>query len=146
MGPKGDPGATGAQGPRGTRVVARARSAGTITASADPGTDDPLTANTWTQPAGEDDTVIGRIAYQMPVCTNPNAFNRLTVNVYLEGALAGSLTLFGQVPGAPTTLQTAVVVPPTTAGTPRTLTAKVSTNCSEGVTITDLKLDVLAVS
>jgi hypothetical protein len=145
-GVKGGTGPTGADGPRGSRVVARARGDTAVVASADPGTDDPLAGNTWVEPGGEAELVIGRIAYQMPACTNPNAFNRLTVNVYVDGSRLGSLTLFGQPPGATATFQSSVVVPPVTADTPRTLGAKISTNCAETLTVTDLKLDVLAVS
>jgi hypothetical protein len=148
-GPRGDPGPPGIQGLRGTGVVARARGTTTITTASDPGTDDPLSGNTWLQRAGEDDLVLGRIAFQASQCTNPDpmaGMPNLKVNVYLDGSLIGALALLPQAPGATTTFSTALEITGPPSETPRTLTAKVADTCTENLTVSDLKLDVLAVS
>jgi hypothetical protein len=144
-GPKGPKGGRGRQGPRGARVVSRARAKNTIMSSSDPGTDDPLTGNTWVQGAKEDDLVLGTITYQSPsACNNPMAF--LDVNLYLDGTPIGAFTLITQTPGATATFPTAFTVTASGANTPHTLTAKVSSNCLEPFTVTALKLDVATVA
>ena len=109
-----------------------------------PGTDDPLTGNTWVQGANEDDLVLATITYQSPsACNDPMAF--LDVNLYLDGTPIGAFTLITQTPGATTTFPTAFTVTAPGADTPRALTAKVSSTCNEPFAVTAPKLDVAAV-
>jgi len=100
------------------------------------------------EPGAENELILGRATYQVSSCTNSMgaAMPQLTVSVYLEGTLVGSFTLLMQTPGGAATFQSAVAVPAPGTDTARTMTAKVSDNCDEDVTVTDLKLDVAAFS
>jgi hypothetical protein len=147
-GAKGDDGQPGMDGPRGTRVADRARATATITTSLHPGTDVPLTGNTWVQHAGETDLVLGRITYQLVQCTDHfGGMPRLNVNVYLDGSSLGTLSAVAiGPPGDTVTFKTVIVIPPPTSDTNRALTAKAADTCNEHLTVSDLKLDVAAFS
>jgi hypothetical protein len=141
-GPRGAKGDVGPQGPPGTAFVAHAHSTGSITTPHD----DPLTANTWTQGAAEDDVITGTITYQSPPnCTTSGSVPLMTVNVSVNGAPVGSVSI-GELktPEETRTLPAPLYVFAPGSDTPQTLTASVTTNCSETFTITDLKLDVAA--
>jgi hypothetical protein len=143
-GPKGPKGDLGPQGARGGQIVARARSSGAITTSGAPGTDDPLTGNTWVQAAGEDDLILGEISYE-PAC---GGYSTLDVNLYVDGTFVGTLTLVPQISAATATFPAALNLPAPAASTAHTLTAKVADSCSAGGhdTVNDLKLDVAALA
>jgi hypothetical protein len=146
-GAKGDAGQQGAGGPRGTRVAGRARAITTITTSFDPGTDEPLTGNAWTQAAGEAELVLGRITYEVAQCTDhAGGMPRLNVNLYLDGGPVGALSVMPQVPGATATFTMGIAIPGPASETARTLTAKVGDTCNEHLTVSDLRLDVVALS
>jgi hypothetical protein len=146
-GPKGPKGDRGRQGPRGARVVARARAKNTImTSSGYPGTDDPLSGNTWVQGATEDDLILGAITYRSPsACNDTMAF--LEVRIYVDGTLkAGSLDFSPLQPGGTRTFVKPVEFA-SGAKRPHTLTAKVVGTCGNGhYTVTALKLDVTALA
>jgi hypothetical protein len=141
-GPRGPRGRRGRPGLRGQAVVARPRSIGTI---ATPG-DDPLTGNTWTQGAKEDDLIVGTITFQSPpVCTlNAGQSPNLLVTVKLDGAPVGSFSLNPQFAGPTVTFPNSVYVFSPGTDTPRTLTATISSDCAEPFTVSDLELDVAA--
>lgn len=142
VGPPGDKGVAGSHGPRGSSIVAQPRSAGPTTT---PG-DDPLTGNTWTQGANEDDFVVGTITYQSPaVCTTSSGQPRLSVFVYIDGRPNGTFTAENlMTPGATLTFPTNVYLFAPGADTPHVLTVALSSSCAEHFTITALKLDVTA--
>jgi Collagen triple helix repeat (20 copies) len=93
-GPQGDRGPQGERGVAGTAVAARVRSTREIaTGSAGwPGVVWPLTANTWTQRAGETDLLVAQVDVHSPaVCDKAGEYEPyayLTVN--LDGAAVGS--------------------------------------------------------
>lgn len=146
-GAKGDAGQQGAGGPPGTRVAARARAATTITTSFEPGTDEPLTGNTWVQGAGEAELALGRITYEVAQCTNQaGGMPRLNVNLYLDGRSVGALSVMPQVPGSTATFTMGIALPGPASDTARTLTAKVADTCNEHLSVSDLRLDVVALS
>lgn len=145
-GPRGPKGRTGNPGPRGARggqVVARARSVNSTTTSASPGTDDPLTGNTWNQAASEDDLIVGELSYT----SDCNGYSTLDVNVYVDGALIGTFRYGPQSSATNAPFSSALNLPAPTAGTAHTLTVKVADFCTSGhYTLTDLKLDVAALA
>jgi hypothetical protein len=121
---------------------------GAITTSGSPGTDDPLTGNTWVQRTGEADLILGAITYQSPSVCHTQGMPYLFVNVYLDGTSIGELSLLTQTPGASATFQTALDVSAPGMDTPHTLTAKVFDLCNPGenYNVAALKLDVAALS
>jgi hypothetical protein len=135
-GPKGD---AGPPGSRGTAVVAHIQSTGSVTTPADV----PLTGNTWTQAAAEDDVIFGRITYQAgPVCTNASG-PELSVLIYVDGVYMGSRDLNALVtPGETRMLPGATYVFAPGADTSHTLAARVVDGCNEQFTVTDLRLTV----
>jgi hypothetical protein len=147
-GKRGPRGQKGPQGPRGAAVVARARSVGAVTTSGYPGTDDPLTGNTWVQKAGEDDLILGAITYQSPSQCSTFYMPFLGIYVYVDGTLSGSsFTDFSPLqPGGTRSF----VIPigfASGADTSHTLTVKAWDFCNTGAhyTVTALRLDVAAV-
>jgi hypothetical protein len=142
-GPRGPRGNPGPQRPRGEALVARARSSGAVTTPSD----DPLTGNTWTQGAAEDDLIVATITFQPPsTCTTLGQPPLLGVQLKLDGTPAGGLTLNPVQSGTTVTFATPVYVFAPGADTPRTLTAMVYTSCEERFTVTDLELDVGALT
>ena len=146
-GARGPAGPTGVAGPRGAAVVARARSLHAVAAGAEyPGTDDPLTANTWTQGPGENDLFIGRMTYQVgPTCTVMGTTPQLLVNLFLNGSLVGSLHIAQPVtPGATQTFDGVAYALETGTSRAATLTAKVWDPCQAHFTVSDLGIEVVA--
>jgi hypothetical protein len=143
--------------------VARARSTGSVTTS-NAGTNDPLSANTWTQKATEiDELAWGSVSVSNPSsgsCTNGSGFGPLaTVNVSIDGKPPVSFTTAAPAAGSSRTS----VIDLTTAGffgnasngkpfepgssTPHTVTATVSDDCTSGsLQVTSLGFDVLGIS
>jgi hypothetical protein len=148
MGPAGATGSTGATGPRGAAVVARARSLNSVAAGEYPGTDDPLTANTWTQGPNETDLFVGRMTYQVgPTCTVGGTTPQLLVNLFLNGSFVGSLRISQPVsPGATQTFDGVAYAFEPGASTAATLTAKVWDPCQAHFTVSDLSIDVVALA
>jgi hypothetical protein len=108
---------------------------------------EPLTGNTWTQAADEDDLVFGAITYQSPpFCTTQSgAQAQLSVSLFVDGAFAGTLVASDLVsPGATAAFPMPLILFEPGSDMARTLTATVSSNCFEQFTITDLRLDVTA--
>lgn len=149
-GANGTNGTNGANGQNGTTIVDRARSTGQLntTGSAQ---DDPLTANTWTQQAGELDEFFGQASISNPsACTMSAAGiaiqGQLTALVYADGVQVGSFF------GSPaSTTPTVVAMTPTilwepTAATAQTLTVRASDNCTSGghMVLNSVALDVAA--
>jgi hypothetical protein len=147
-GPRGPKGDRGRQGPRGARVVARVRAKSTIVSSSNyPGTDDPLTGNTWVQGAKEDDLVLGTITYQSPsACNDPMAF--LEVRIYVDGVPKADVDEVPPLqPGGTRTFVKPLEFA-SGAKRPHTLTAKVLGTCGSvgHYAVTALKLDVTALA
>jgi hypothetical protein len=147
-GKRGSRGKKGPQGPRGAAVVARARSVGAVTTSGYPGTDDPLTSNTWIQKAGEDDLILGAITYQSPPQCSTVYMPFLEIHLYVDGTLSGS-SFTDSLPLQPGGTRTFVIPIGFASGadTPHTLTVKAQDTCDTGAhyTVTSLKLDVGAI-
>jgi hypothetical protein len=121
---------------------------GAITTSEYPGTDDPLTDNTWVQTANEDDLVLGAITYQSPSQCSTFYMPFLGIYVYVDGRLSeSSFTDFAPLqPGGTTSF----VIPigfASAVATPHTLTVRAWDSCNTGAhyTVTALKLDVAAI-
>ncbi|HEV3228494.1 MAG TPA: hypothetical protein VGY97_03390 [Solirubrobacteraceae bacterium] len=128
------------------------------------GTNDPLSANTWTQqPTEIDELAWGSVSVTNPSsgsCTNGGGFGPLaTVNVSIDGKPPVSFTTVAPAAGSSQTS----VIDLTTAGffgnaangkvfesgssTPHTVTATVSDNCSSGsLHVTSLGFDVLGIA
>jgi hypothetical protein len=147
--PRGPQGPTGPQGLRGAAIIARPRSVGSAAGAQEwPGTDDPLTANTWTQGASEDDLVLASITYQVgPTCSVGGTTPALIVNLFLNGTFIGPLSEYQPVtPGATQTFNGVVYAFEPGSDTPQTLTAKLYDPCGAHFTVSDLKLDVVALA
>ena len=148
-GPRGFDGPTGADGQRGAAVVARAHSLNSIAAGfAYPGTDDPLTANTWTQEPGESDLFIGRVSYAVgATCTVGGTTPQLQVNLFVDGSLVGTLYINQPVtPGATQSFGGVAYLLETGASGTRTLTASVFDPCQAHFTVSDLRINVVALT
>jgi hypothetical protein len=66
-----------------------------------------LTGNTWLQAPGEDDLILGQVRYQSPC----GGYSTVDVNVYVDVALIGTLTLVPLPSGATATFSAAVNLP-----------------------------------
>lgn len=146
-GPRGPKGAEGDQGPQGlpgAAIVARARAAGAVTTASYPGSDDPLTGNTWQQGSGEDDVILGSITYELPAACSTFAMSYLQVDVFLDGTAAASFRTYFPAQGSATsTFEIPLAFAPG-ADAQHTLTAKVLDTCNTGThfAVTDLRLDI----
>jgi hypothetical protein len=144
-GPQGAPGAAGAAGAAGTNgtnghdgttVVLRPRSTSEVTTTSSVQSV-PLSANSWTQPAGVLNMFQGQLAYDPPPqadCTNGSggfAFGgTLSVNIKVGDTTIGFGS--GQVSDTTGVMSTGVLFFPLlepTVDTPRTLTVEVSDTC-----------------
>jgi hypothetical protein len=144
-GPKGAPGDPGASGPAGAEVLARARATAPVAASGGAGADVPLTGNTWSQAAGEDEIVFGTVTLQAPAACNAG-MDYFSVPIYLDGSLVSSFSAYSPPSGTTTFVLPLAFAP--AADTSHTLVAKAQESCTSGshYTVTDLKLDVLGIA
>jgi hypothetical protein len=113
-----------------------------------PGTEDPLSGNTWVQDAHEDDLVFGSITYQSPASCSTFFMPFLSVEIFLDGTLSASFTEYSPIqPGGTRVFNLMLRFGPA-AGTSHTLTAKVADQCNTGAhyTVTNLQLDVVALA
>jgi Collagen triple helix repeat (20 copies) len=143
LGPQGAQGDQGPQGLQGTAIVARARAAGAVATASYPGSDDPLSGNTWVQGSTEDDVVLGSITFELPAQCSTFSMSFFRVDMYLDGTATASFQTFAGQGSSTSTFEIPLEVAPG-AQTQHTLTAKVVDTCNTGAhfAVTDLKLDI----
>jgi hypothetical protein len=145
-GDKGDTGTNGAAGRAGGAYIgARARSTGPVQAPHGGSTNVPLSANGWTQAAGELDLIAGSVTVTTPPACTGSFGNTLLVSV------DGKTTTFGVPPQVPpsSSVTVPIVVGTLTepaAGAQHQMTASLANSCTkdgEDFTVSDVSLDIL---
>ena len=158
-GPQGEAGRPGERGPAGTAVAARVRAGGEIVTSDQPfqTTSWPLTANLWTQRAGETDLLFGTVEVRRPAACAPQGgeYGYAYVNVLIDGDPAGSGYVGFYEGSAGRTERVGLYFYPTGAlpapdsNTAHVVSARVYDSCTgagENFTFTSFRLDVISAS
>jgi hypothetical protein len=141
----GPQGLKGDSGPPGAVIVARIRGQATLPAVNSPQTFDiPLTGNTWTQAANEDDFVTGRADVSSFPCGPQSVGDRL--RIFLDGNEQKFIYGANASSPAASLLSTPFVVGSlfgTSGPTTRTLTVHANYSCSNLPTTVTISIDVL---
>jgi hypothetical protein len=143
---RGDTGAQGAAGKDGSASIGlKARATGSVSAANGASTPVPLSANTWTQSAGELDMITGSVTMTIPATCTGSFGNAVVLSV------DGAAQTFAVAPTAPASGTLTVPVVVGTLSEPdndakHTLTAALANSCTksgESYTVSNAKLDVV---